>query len=409
MYDVIVVGARVAGSPLAMLLARRGHDVLVVDRASFPSDTVSSHFMQQTGLARLREWGILDRALAGCPPFRNITLTYTGIEFDGFADPIDGFTETYAPRRTSFDAALVDAAREAGADVRENTAVEDLLWEGDRVVGIRAREGDGPAYEARARVVVGADGANSIVADKVGAEMYDRHPGGCFIYYSYFSGLDWTGAHHRTGFGHEQMGAWPTNDGLTLVATMARREKLRSYRRDVEDNVAGTISRCAPELVEELRDTGVREERWRPMVYPDNYYRRSAGAGWALVGDAGYHKDPFTGQGMSDALKHAGLLADRLHAGLSGEQDLEAALAAYVRERDERTHHTFRFTLAISELELSAEWDAIFRAAAASPEYTRKFFGMVAGGVPGEEFFAPDNLAWLFETTGMSPAPALAG
>lgn len=409
MYDVIVVGARVAGSPLAMLLARRGYDVLVVDRATFPSDTVSSHFMQQSGLARLRDWGVYDAALAGCRPFRNIKLTYTGIDFEGFADPIEGLTETYAPRRTTFDAALVDAAREAGADIRENTTVEDLLFDGDRVVGIRAREGEALPYEARARVVIGADGARSVVADKVGADVYEQHPGGCFIYYSYFSGLDWSTAHHRTGFQHEQMGAWPTNDGLHLVATMARRDRMRDYRKDVEGSVTDTISRCAPELVDELRDCGTREERWRPMVYPDNYYRRSHGPGWALVGDAGYHKDPFTGQGMSDAIKYSELLADQLHAALSGEQELEPALAEYARLRDERTHHTFEFTIAISELELSAEWDAIFRAAAASPEYTRKFFGMVAGGVSGQEFFDPENLAWLFETTGMSPAPALAG
>ncbi len=145
------------------------------------------------------------------------------------------------------------------------------------------------------------------------------------------------------------------------------------------------------------------------MVYPDNYYRRSHGPGWALVGDAGYHKDPFTGQGMSDALKHAELLAGLVHAGLAGERDLDGALAEYHRERDERSHHTFDFTVAISELTLSDEWDAIFRAASVSPEYTRKFFGMVAGGVTGQEFFAPENLAWLFESTGMSPAPALAG
>lgn len=408
MYDVVVVGARVAGSPLAMLLARRGYQVLVVDRASFPSDTVSSHFMQQSGLARLRDWGVLDQAVAGCPPFRHFKLTYTGITFEGFADPVEGFTETYAPRRISFDAALVDAARESGAEVRERTSVEDLLVEDGRVVGIRAREGDGVPYDIRARMVVGADGASSVVAEKVEAEFYDRRPGSCFVYYTYFSGLDWF-AHHRTGHGEEQIGAWPTNDGLTMVAAMTKRDRFRSYRADPEGAVFGAFDRCAPEIAEELRDSGVREEKWRPMVYPDNYYRRSHGPGWALVGDAGYHKDPFTGQGMTDALKYAELLADHLHEGLSGERDLDEATAAYAAERDARSHHTYEFTVAISELRLSDEWDAIFRAAERSPEYTRKFFGMVAGGVPGEDFFDPDNLAWLFETTGMSPARALAG
>lgn len=400
MYDVVVVGARVAGSSLAMLLARQGHRVLVVDRSSFPSDTVSTHFLQQTGLTRLRDWGVLDAALGDCRPFRNLTMSYTGITIDGFADPVEGFTETYAPRRTVFDAALVDAARKAGAEVLENTTVEDLVLDEGRVAGVRLREGDGPVHEVRAAVVVGADGAGSLVAEKVGAEKYDEHPASCFVYYSYFSGLDWS-AHHRTGFGREQMGSWPTNDGMTLVATMARKDRMRDFRRDVEGNVDGVVSRCAPELVEELRDAGTREERWRPIAYPDNYYRRSHGPGWALVGDAGYHKDPFTGQGMTDALKGAELLAERLGAALAGERDVDGALAEYAHERDDRSHHTYMFTVAISELQLPPAWDPIFRATAASPEYTRKFFGMVAGAVSGDDFFAPENLAWLYESTGM--------
>ncbi|MBE0610887.1 MAG: FAD-dependent monooxygenase, partial [Dehalococcoidia bacterium] len=126
MYDAIVVGARCAGSPTAMLLARNGHRVLVVDRATFPSDTLSTHFMTPDGVERLREWGLLDRVLAtGCPQLHGTQRSLQGMALP--ADPNDPLT--IAPRRTVLDKILVDAAREAGAEVREGTSVDSLIVE----------------------------------------------------------------------------------------------------------------------------------------------------------------------------------------------------------------------------------------------------------------------------------------
>nr|MDT0666902.1 FAD-binding monooxygenase [Micromonospora sp. DSM 115978] len=146
--------------------------------------------------------------------------------------------------------------------------------------------GDGGETEFRSSFVVGADGRNSTVAGLVGAEVYRSLPAACFIYYSYYSGLDWP-FHHRTGFGQQQLGAWPTNDGNHLVAVMRRRERMSEFRKDVEGNFHEIIEQVVPELGEDLRANGKREENFRAMVYPDNFYRRSAGPGWALVGDAG--------------------------------------------------------------------------------------------------------------------------
>ncbi len=145
MHDVIVVGARCAGSPVAMLLARKGHRVLLLDRSTFPSDTVSTHYMHQAGLGRLRAWGLLDRVIAtGVPPIKQLSFSYTGIDIAGFPDPIDGIDAVYCPRRTVLDSILVDAAREAGAEVIEGFSVTDAMFDGDRAVGVRGSVGDGP-------------------------------------------------------------------------------------------------------------------------------------------------------------------------------------------------------------------------------------------------------------------------
>ena len=201
-------------------------------------------------------------------------------------------------------------------------------------------------------------------------------------------------------FGHQQFGAWPTNDNQHLVTVMQKRDRFAEFRADVDGNFQKVFDEIMPEKGAELRDKGVRAERFRPMRYPDNYYRRSAGPGWALVGDAGYHKDPFTGWGISDALKYAGLLAGQLHAGLSGEQPIDAAVAEYERLRDAETESTFQFTCMISELEMPPFYDAVFRAAAESELGNHQFFAMIGGGLHGPDFFGRENREALYSQAG---------
>ncbi|WP_037361071.1 NAD(P)/FAD-dependent oxidoreductase [Amycolatopsis orientalis] len=394
MYDAIVIGARCAGSPAGMLLARRGHRVLVVDRATFPSDTVSTHYIQQRGLARLAAWGLLDELVAtGVPAIKHMTVSYRDIVIAGFADAIDGIDVTYAPRRTVLDQILVNGARAAGAEVREGFTVRELIFEDGRVVGIRGVAADGQAHEERARIVIGADGRNSFVAEAVGAQRYREVPAECFVYYSYFSGLR-TDFHSRIGVG-EQIGIWPTHDDRTLVAVMRKAEALPEFRADVEGNFHAIARAIVPEFAEELAAHGQREDRFHPMRYPDNYYRQSHGPGWALVGDAGYHKDPLTGLGISDAFEYAQLLADRVHDGLSGDVPMADALAEYQRERDAKSHSSFEFTCSISTLELTPQLHAVFRALGGDSAYAKDFFAMIGGGMTGEEFFAPERMAKL--------------
>lgn len=400
MYDVIVVGARCAGSPLAMLLARQGHRVLVVDRNSFPSDTVSTHYILQLGIARLRDWGLLDKlAASGATPIRRLNFSST---LSGFAE-IDGVTATYAPRRTVLDALLVDAARAAGAEVLEKFTVTDLVWREGRVAGVRGSSAGGREQEFRADFVVGADGRNSTVGNLVDAEYHHVVPPSGFFAYNYYDGLDW-GWQIRASSDRQWFGAWPTNDNQHVVAVMRRLDRFADFRADVEGNFHQVFDQIAPDFGARLRDCGSRAERFRVMRYSENYYRRSAGPGWALVGDAGYHKDPYTGAGISDALVYAELLADHLHAGLSGAQPIDEAVRDYERQRDKRSAPYYEFTHTLAELALPPLYRAAFGAAAGSELGRAQYFTLIGGGLDATEFFGRDNLRVLYDAAGTPAA-----
>ncbi|MET0191262.1 MAG: NAD(P)/FAD-dependent oxidoreductase, partial [Pseudonocardia sediminis] len=357
MYDAIIVGARCAGSPLAMLLARQGHRVLVLDRTALPADTVSTHYLQQYGLSPLQRWGLLDEVRAtGVPAITNMTVSFGDAVISGFADPIDGITSTIAPRRTALDPILLAAAERAGAEVRLGFTVTDLVFSDGAVVGVRGRDAGGREVVEYASVVVGADGRTSKVAEAVGASTYAEVPAACFIYYSYFDGMD-VQFHSRIG-DREQFGAWPTNDGHTLVAVMRRRDRFAEFRRDVEGGFHEIVRTIDPEIAGQVADAE-RVEEFHGIRYGDNFYRDSHGPGLALVGDAGYHKDPFTGKGISDCFVHTELLADRIHEGLTGPRPMLETLADYQRDRDEQSRGGYEFTTMISELELSPQLAAL--------------------------------------------------
>ena len=174
MYDAIVVGARCAGSPTAMLLARKGYRVLLVDRDTFPSDHISTHWIHQPGVAQLDRWGLRERlAATGCPPITAITMDLGPFALRGTPPPAGDVAEAYCPRRTVLDKLLVDAAVEAGAELRERFTVQDLIWDGDRVSGITGRSATSTTVTEQARMVIGADGLHSLVARQVEAPTYN--------------------------------------------------------------------------------------------------------------------------------------------------------------------------------------------------------------------------------------------
>lgn len=382
-FDVIVVGARCAGSPLAMLLASRGLSVCLVDRDDFPSDTPSTHGIQPVGVEILGRLGVLDQLAEVSPPLEAAFLAFDEhrVRVDDAAR-ITG-SPMYSARRVTLDAILLDAARDAGVEVRTKTVVNGLLTSAGRVVGVETTKGP-----LRARLVVGADGARSTVARLVGAEEYHRTPAQRVFLWSYFEGVEERGRVWLGAIGEDNFLAMPTDSGLFLAAFVApvrRRDEVRADRTGAyEEGV-----RRWPELREALAPA----RRAQPVQLMSNwhgFFRRSAGPGWALVGDAGHFKDPTPGQGIADALRQVERLAPAIEASLSGAQPDDAPLLDWWRWRDEDAWEMYWFAQDIGAAEgeqhLTAAAGARF---AAEPAVVEKLLRILNHEVPPSSLFTP--------------------
>ncbi len=404
MYDVIVVGARCAGSPTAMLLARKGYRVLLVDKATFPSDITRGHYIHQPGIARLERWGLLDQLIAtNCPPIGKFTFDLGPVTLSGSPPPSDGVAEGYNPRRKVLDKLLVDAAVAAGVELRERLAVQEILMDGERVTGIRGHGPGGALIIEQARMVIGADGIHSIVARAVQAPAYHTKPTLDCAYYTYHSGVPMEGAELYLR-GPRYFGAVATNDGLVYSFVQIPHQELHTFRADLAHNYQRVLD-FAPQLAERLR-SGKQEERILGASDLPNYLRKPYGPGWALVGDAGYHKDPFTAQGITDAFRDADLLAAAIDAGFSGQQPLSEALAGYERQRNEHVMPMYEFTCQLASFEpLPPHILQLFAALYGNQAETNRFLGVIAGTVSIPEFLSPENIGRIL--AGGSQVPAL--
>jgi 2-polyprenyl-6-methoxyphenol hydroxylase-like FAD-dependent oxidoreductase len=390
-YDAIVVGARCGGAPTAMLLARKGYRVLLVDRATFPSDTVSTHFVHAPGVAALERWGLrAPLAASGCPPVRTYRFTLGPFTIEGSPRAVDGVDEAYCPRRQVLDTMLVHAAADAGVEVREACPVEEVLADDGVVTGIRCKAAGGSVTEA-AKVVVGADGRNSIVARTVRPEQYNERPPVSPAFYSYWSGVGSAGFEVYDG-DRCGMAAFPTHDDLTLIIVGLPSDDFAAARHDVE----GTFLRKledAPPLADRVR-AGTREERFRTATDLAGYFRTPYGPGWALVGDAGYHLHPITAQGITDAFLDAERLADALDAAFSGRSTYDDAMSGYQRGRDEHAMAMYDMTFDFAKLDEPPpeETQQLLAAVARSQEAMDDFVSVQAGTLPIPDFFDPDNV-----------------
>lgn len=347
-YDVIVVGARCAGSPTSMLLARKGYRVLVVDRASFPSDTISTHIVQPLAVAALARWGLLDRLRAtGCPPIHTFTYDFGPVTIAGAPGTADA-PVAYCPRRTVLDKLLVDAASEAGVEVREGFAVEEILVENGSVTGIKGRSPGGAAVTERARVVVGADGRHSRVAEAVQPPQYNEKPQLLAAYYTYWSNLPVDGRFDTFIRPQRGFAAAPTHDGLTITVGGWPFAEFDANKKDVERHFLNLF-----ELVPAFADRIHSAKREAPIAgaVTPNFFRRPYGPGWALVGDAGYIRDPITAQGINDAFRDAERCATALDEVFTGKRAFGEAMDAYQRDRDRHVEGMYEFTCQLATLE----------------------------------------------------------
>lgn len=393
-YDAIVIGARCAGSPTAMLLARKGYRVLVVDRATFPSDTLSTHLLHPPGAGALQRWGLLDRlAATGCPPIGTYAFDFGPFTIAG-APGTEDSPVAYCPRRTVLDQLLVDAASEAGAELREEFTVEDVVIDDGRVAGIRGHGKGGDTVTELADVVVGADGRYSLLAKAVGAELYNERPQILCGYYAYWSNLpvDSTFAvYARPGRG---WAVAPTHDGLTLVVAGWPYGEHDANKDDVEGNYLQMFD-MAPEFADRISGA-TRESRFAGTAVA-NYFRKPYGPGWALVGDAGYNKDFITAQGISDAFRDAELCATALDEAFSGTRSFDTAMEHYQVTRDAHVLPMFEFTCQLATLEPPPpELQQLLGAVHGNQEAMDGFARVNAGVTSPAEFFSDENIGRIF-------------
>src|SRR5687768_10019702 len=402
-FDAIVVGARCAGAPVAMLLARRGHKVLLVDRANFPSDTISTHLVHPPGVAALTRWGLLERLVAtGCPAIHTYQFDLGPFVISGTPGTDDTSPVAYAPRRTVLDKLLVDTAAEAGVQVREGFVVEEILGDGAEVTGIRGHQKHGPSATERARVVIGADGIHSIVARAVGAAEYHGHDPLVAGYYGYFSGLPTHGRFEAYDAPRRAIALWPTHDDLTLVIAGWPTSEFEANKQDIEGHWMKAID-MVPPLAQRVR-AARREERLVGMMVR-GYFRKPFGSGWALVGDAGYNKDFITAQGISDAFRAAEWCTNALDASFSGSSTFDEAMTTYQTTRDKASFAIYEFTAQVAALEPpTPELQQLMAAIHGNQEAMNGFVRVVAGVVSPAEFFSEENVGRIFAAAGKGTA-----
>ncbi|MBO0846011.1 MAG: FAD-dependent monooxygenase [Nocardioides sp.] len=399
-YDVVVVGGRVAGASTALLLARAGVRVAVVERTAPGRDTVSTHALMRAGVLQLTKWGILDSVVAaGTPPVRHTTFSYP----DGEQTQVSiraghGVEALFAPRRTLLDRLLLDAAADAGADVISRATVLGLERDaGRRIRGVTAQSTPGSSYRLEADLTVGADGLRSVVAQQVGAPVVRQGRSASAVLYRYVRGLGTTG--YEWVYGRRAgAGLIPTNDGETCVFASTTPAVMRRLRRlGSEETYLHLLEESRPGLAARIRG-GTGWSRMRGWRGTPGHVRRPFGPGWALVGDAAYYKDPITAHGITDALRDAELLADAAVVTLGGGPDAGSALPAYQETRDRLSRQLWDVTEEVA----TYAWDAdrartLLRAVSASmSDEVDHLAGLPRAAPPelaGSALARPDNQA----------------
>lgn len=393
-YDAIIVGARCAGAPCAMLLAKQGARVLLLDRDRFPSNMpLSTHLMHPLAVARLIKWGLLDEIAARSVAVTRWRLALHGVTMVGPPPPVDGNALSFAPRREFLDGVLECAAVRAGAELRETSTVTDLVFDGDQVVGIEARGPNGRKFTEHARIVIGADGPGSIVAHRTRARESHVVPLVQSNLWSYFTGitLDEVQLHVQPKMGAF---AFPSSDGAVLIAANLMYDEFIAAKADRMAAYRARLRQVAPALDELVGRATPVDRLYAGCTRA--FVRQAAGPGWALIGDAGIKKDPVTAQGIPSAFLTAEWLAEALGAVFSGRRAMADALSDYGAQRDSFMMPFYDFTVRLAEFNPPSDTLArLYRAIAASPAETTRLFGAVALTDNPDEVFSTANVERL--------------
>ncbi|MCK9520195.1 MAG: FAD-dependent monooxygenase [Dehalococcoidia bacterium] len=338
MFDAIVVGVRAAGAPLAMNLAREGYSVLGLDRDTLPGPPRPAQALTGHAVHRIQRWGLLEALKAtGTPPMWKLTMTAgEGLVELPFRDDV----AAYCPRRDILDRLLVDAAREDGVEVREGVSVTGVLRDDSgRVTGVEGVTSDGTPLREEARIVIGADGRKSRIAEAVQARTYNELPGRTCCFAGTWRNVAVEGI-EAYFLSRRAIIVYPTNDGITSVSVIFPNEEYERIKQDVDTEIERTLA-GVPGLALRLR-CGKHEGSWWGHRWPGAYYRDLHGPGWALAGDAGFLKDPILGQGINDAFRDADRIARAIHQSFSGGEDLDGLLQSYQEHRDEVTRMIYQ-------------------------------------------------------------------
>jgi flavin-dependent dehydrogenase len=376
--------------------------VLLLERGVIPSDVHRGHFIHRHGPKRLADWGLLEKIVGtNCPALTTHLTDFGDFPLIGRDIRVGNVAWGYAPRRRQLDQVLAEAAIEAGVEFRPSFLVEDCLWRGDRVEGIRGRDLRTRTSSAeKALITIGADGRNSTVARAVNAQCYEETPALTCWYFSYWSGVptegfEWYLRKDRVIF------AFLTNDNLLAIFVGWPINKFSSVKADIEGEFMSVVD-LIPEFRERVR-SGRREERFYGVADLPNFLRRPFGPGWALVGDAGCHKDPMMAHGICDAFRDADFLTAAIHEGLVGQCPLDDALMKYEHRRNEVTMAEYRDNIAAARFTpISPELLQLRLALRGNQEDTNRFIMMLEGWISREEFFNPENLERILANDGAS-------
>ena len=395
-YDAIVVGARCAGSPTAMLLARKGYKVLVVDKATLPErhDLDAPH--PPAGRGGAEALGPARPAPGdGMPADRHVCVRLRTVH--DLRRPRD----RRLPSRTAPGGPCWTSCSWTPRPRREprsgkGSPSRTVVIEDGRVTGIRGHGKGGQTVTEHARVVIGADGRHSLVAKAVRPEQYNEKPQLQASYYTYWSGLPMNGRFEAYIRPDRAFAAWPTNDDLTLVIAGWPFAEFEANKKDIEGNYLKTLE-LAPAFADRIR-AARREERFVGTAVP-NYFRKPYGPGWALVGDAGYNKDFITAQGIQDAFRDAELCATALDESFSGARPFDVAMGDYQSTRDEHVLPMYEFTCQLATLEPPPpEMQQLLAAMHGNQEAMDGFARVNAGVTSPAEFFSDENVGRIFAT-----------